>query len=354
MGRKDASRYADQTDNGAAPNNSSRPLSPSNPSASNTYGICRQSSAVSIAQGNEFAAWFVSITRRNKAYQRSFSLSTYGGELPALRMAKAYRDAIIRLAPPETTNKSRTVPTTRTRGPIPGVFRCVSGKKLMWVATMSTTRGLKTRKFSIRLYGEEEAKKLAIKARNEFLGSTQNRFYTQDASATQVAAHWFEDMLRPSADSVPSKAAIARAEKKLQSHVDQLNQWFDALCPQYVRVHSTCGMNDGRPTLYVAISVPRSGIAPMRKAWGMRQRSLQETRPLAWDFIRETLTALTGAEWYKAFSRKHRSAFMAVNETQAADVRMRWISADMSTLENPPSALAEVLPGFTIPRQYMP
>ena len=321
------------------------------PALPNSYGICRQCSTV---RGSDFHAWYVSITRHGKAYQRAFPFIAYEGELPALKMATAYRDARIRLIPPQTTNVLRTVPSVRSQSSIPGVFRSDDGKKLVWIAAIRSNKRTLRRKFSIRLCGEEGARKRAIQAREEFMKDVQNRFFTQNAGATQVASSQFAPMLHKSLNMVtPTDAEAKRDEKRLQQNVGRLNRWFDAMYPHYVRVSCACSHTATKHTFNVSITGHSLGIAPIRRAWAIGLRDLVEARQLAWDFVRTTLEQLCGHAWCQAFSRKYRREFMEVDENHAADSRMRFVPNALLQLTHPPGVLAEALPGFTIAPQCL-
>lgn len=319
--------------------------------ADNNYGIYRQCTR---SRGRDFFAWFVSITRHGKAYQRAFPFIAFGGELPALRMATAYRDALLRLIPPQTTKVLRMVPRVRSQSSIPGVFRSADGKKLVWIAAIRSNSRTLRRKFSIRLYGEEGARQLAIEAREEFMKDVQNRFFTQDARATQVARHRFSPMLHKSLNLVtPTAAEARRDERRLLQHVGQLNRWFDAMYPHIMRVSCACSHNETKHTFSVSITGASLGLTPVRRVWAIGLRNLVEARQLAWDFVRATLTGLCGHAWCEAFSRKYHREFVEIDKNQSADLRMRFVSIDFSQLTNPPGTLAEALPGFTVSPQCL-
>ena len=63
------------------------------------YAITRQNQHSS---GGDSWAWEVHMSRQGVHIKRTFSDAIYGGELASLTMAKAYRDALIRLIPPQS------------------------------------------------------------------------------------------------------------------------------------------------------------------------------------------------------------------------------------------------------------
>lgn len=277
----------------------------------NRYGICRQRSVV---RGKAFYAWFVSITRQGKAYQRAFAFITYGGELPALKIATAYRDALMRLIPPETTNTLHVVPTARNRSSIPGVFRAKNGSKLQWVAAVRTQERVRRKKFSIQLYGEEGAKQRAIVAHQELLKDVENRFRAQNQHALEIANASFDPAVCGKAVSIDSC--------DVQASLTRLNRMFDDLRPRYVRVRCAYLHTSKTQSLRISMTGACLDIAPVRKTWSIGMRDLVSAQLLAWKFIHETLVSICGQAWCDEFSRQYKGQFMAVNKERSVDIRM--------------------------------
>jgi hypothetical protein len=112
-------------------------------------------------------AWRVSIRRRGSFIDRSFSVSTFGGVDEALKEAIAFRDEVNRRFAPLTKQQFHAIHRSNNTSGVPGVFRTTTNE---WKAIIHYADGrCKTRQFAIHLYGEEEAKQLAIQARAELL-----------------------------------------------------------------------------------------------------------------------------------------------------------------------------------------
>jgi hypothetical protein len=127
------------------------------------YAICRAKSS---------EAWKVAF-RRNGAYiSRSFSFSVYGGEQLALLRAQLWRDEKVRANPPVSRKKRAEILLSTNRSGIAGVSRQVDedGTLIAWMAktTVSQYRVV-SKYFSVSKFGANEAKRLAIAARQEQL-----------------------------------------------------------------------------------------------------------------------------------------------------------------------------------------
>lgn len=122
-------------------------------------------------------AWRVDISRGQQRWEKVFLDQDYGGQAQALASAQAWRDAVrdeIRRARGMAT-AAEQMPSTNTSGVL-GVNRTVGryqtsgGAKeiFYWVAQWTDLEGKKHgRRFSIKRYGEAEARALALRARQE-------------------------------------------------------------------------------------------------------------------------------------------------------------------------------------------
>ena len=121
--------------------------------------------------------WEVRITRRGKRVAKYFSDKDYRGKRGSLAAAKAFRDAQIEKLRPYT--RLELVKRAESRsGTVPGVrLRENVVEKNGWQYTYQTWEASWTpeggkrikRQFSINKYGDEEAYRLAVKARKQAL-----------------------------------------------------------------------------------------------------------------------------------------------------------------------------------------
>lgn len=125
----------------------------------------------------EHHTWKVSIRRATQLVHRYFTDSVYGGPVQALAAAMAWRDTTVA----ELTgvdyglwrrDLNRPNNTSGIVGVYRGVMRSKRGKQVRkqayWCGYWQNTNGKRSsRSFSINKYGEEGAKQLAIRARQE-------------------------------------------------------------------------------------------------------------------------------------------------------------------------------------------
>ena len=118
--------------------------------------------------------WRVTVQRRTRVYVRSFSDGRYGGAQQALLAAQAYRDELITSHPPLSKPVYCAILKKTNRSGISGLSRVdrweVSGgrrvRRLYWEAQwpIENCRS-RHKKVSILKYGEDEAYRRALKAR---------------------------------------------------------------------------------------------------------------------------------------------------------------------------------------------
>ena len=132
-------------------------------------------------------AWLVNLSRGARPIRKSFSDYTYGGREPALFVARAYRDAVLKIVPPLTHRDMRMrVRKNRPEGSITGVhFKPASGPRpAYWIArieiealehsTAKRKRRCLTRHFSVARYGDAEAKRMAENERIRMVMAVDN------------------------------------------------------------------------------------------------------------------------------------------------------------------------------------
>lgn len=114
--------------------------------------------------------WNVNIRRHDRYYQREFSGVRHGGVDGAKAAAKEYRDQVLQNAPPMSMREFASIVRTNNTSGVPGVFRRTEGQYIYWAAIVHLPTGkTRRRSFSIKKYGEENARAKAMSARQELL-----------------------------------------------------------------------------------------------------------------------------------------------------------------------------------------
>jgi hypothetical protein len=135
---------------------------------STTPGICRIDQPSHRTHG-----FFVRLQRHGKIYSAFFTDLKHGGNAAALAAAQDfYHQATLIFGPSLILDRRRWAEVVRRKGRsgIHGVQRVVDRKvkpwRKYWRATWSPKKGVaRKQQFSIRKFGEERAKQLAIRAR---------------------------------------------------------------------------------------------------------------------------------------------------------------------------------------------
>lgn len=127
---------------------------------------------------NNSHCWRFQMVRNNQKVSKQFSDSVYGGTRKTLQVAIRYRDEILAKTDLfEQQIRIRTELRRNNKSGYSGVRRYEKGSKpgskshqVYWSATWTNEDGVKhSRSFSINLYGEEDAKQLAIAERERQL-----------------------------------------------------------------------------------------------------------------------------------------------------------------------------------------
>lgn len=125
--------------------------------------------------GRSHGGWEVRIQRRGKKYEKFFADGRHGGRRAALQAAKLYRDELEKKLRRYTVKELAKNPSVRNRSGIVGVRRALQIEETdeyiytytFWIAQWTDGKGKrKTRSFSVDKYGEDEAYRRAIQARN--------------------------------------------------------------------------------------------------------------------------------------------------------------------------------------------
>lgn len=132
--------------------------------ADRRYGLVRRASASGAL------AWVVQIRRQGKRYGHSFAAGKHGGERAAYRAARAWRDALLlKLGPAGSTAPCWQPPAGYAAG-VSGVrVHMDRGRAYLIAATALPNGKVLSKMFSVDKYGEPEARRLAIAAREQHL-----------------------------------------------------------------------------------------------------------------------------------------------------------------------------------------
>lgn len=132
-------------------------------------------------------AWRVKLVRRGQQYVRNFPDKKCGGKLQALRLAKEYRNELVEQCPPLSRKEFCTALRSNNQTGITGVYRYAKSFRLSngalrrswyWEATWPVEEGKQSHlSFSVNEYGEDKARKLAIRARKEALENLEGYFW---------------------------------------------------------------------------------------------------------------------------------------------------------------------------------
>ncbi len=168
----------------ARPHRSRKPDDPA------LYGIHRMTSG---EPGDGMQAWRVQLSRRNQKYLETFADALYGGPDGALAAAKLWRDeALANAAAPYTKREyAQHLRASNTSG-YPGVRRVDNPTEPKrgpyWMAWVNLPDGSTKRKvFTIKAWGEAQAKSRAIAAREVLLDYLQGDMTPPEALAYQAA-----------------------------------------------------------------------------------------------------------------------------------------------------------------------
>jgi hypothetical protein len=153
------------------------------------YGIKRIDQAASGTH-----SWHVTIQRRRRIWTRHFTDRVYGGREKALAAAKAFRDQLIARYPALSRRAFCSIRKKNNRSGISGVTRIEGyqlhrGRKQLrvyWVAQWPIGPGrARQKKFSVRIYGEREAFRLALRARRQGLRALRNEPWREGYSRSR-------------------------------------------------------------------------------------------------------------------------------------------------------------------------
>lgn len=123
-------------------------------------------------------SWLVTVQRRGRVHSRHFTDAVYGGKRHALEAAIRYRDVLLTSLRPLTRPEICRIRKRNNRSGISGVTRIDAwensrGRRVhrrYWLAQWPVGNGKASKKkFSIKHYGEREARQRAVHVRQQAL-----------------------------------------------------------------------------------------------------------------------------------------------------------------------------------------
>jgi hypothetical protein len=135
--------------------------------------------------------WRVTFSRAGRPYNRSFYDPTYGGSRGAKKAAVAWRDEqLARIKAMGILDFCQLERSNNTSGTAGVSFvRPARQPERVWQARLKLDGGpTRTKSFSVRMHGYEEAHKRAVAARQQMLAETTNRAFVHAKEAKIAAA----------------------------------------------------------------------------------------------------------------------------------------------------------------------
>lgn len=305
------------------------------------------------AKGIPVHLWTTSIKRQGVDIVRHFYDGVYGDKQSALVVAKAYRDAVMRLFPPRTQREQSVRLRSSNTSGIAGVRAVHKGGKLVaWLATLSIGQQKPLRRyFAVKNFGAERAKELAIAARQELLREFPDRFATVHPRATATANEYFGHLIDPR-QRVEHIEATALDAAELNRRYEMLNAWFDALKPRHVHVRiSIYSVHErGHDAVLAIVSNGGPPSQLKRRTWSLLRAQWQDRRDEVWGYVRDSLNELLGARAAREFVLRHQHAFFAADLSIGFVLRQRLEEPALDYLRSsPPLELMPMLEGFSVP-----
>lgn len=157
------------------------------------YGISRFDDEKRYSHG-----WRVSLLRQGKRLVENFPDKKHGGRRRALRMAQRYRDELLRKFPPISRKEVCRIRRSNNQSGITGVCTYAKRYKLKdgsyretryWDASWPDKDGKKTSvSFSVKEYGDEMARSMAIRARQRGLEGVEGAFWASERGVVKKPA----------------------------------------------------------------------------------------------------------------------------------------------------------------------
>lgn len=311
----------------------------------NEYGLYR----IANRQHTQTAwHWAMRLTRQGVVIVRTFSEGTYGGPLAAFTVARAYRDAAMRLIPPLTTRQIYGKPDVTNQSGVVGVRFIEAPRKPAWEARAMLDGRRLSKTFSVELHGARRAKALAMAQRAEYEQCRRGRFATVNDQGSDAALAHFSPLLQP--DEADAQPPSRLRQASVQRRIRFLDEWFDDLRPCFVQVYMGLTLSEPHPHLSLMVRLDGQCAPGNAKAWYLGRRGLEDALKLAWKFVRERLTESHSAACWTKFRRQYRASFFAFDGSSSWSERFRCDRPGFAQRLSPPGELASLLPGFKVPR----
>ncbi|WP_234934218.1 hypothetical protein [Agrobacterium vitis] len=248
---------------------------------------------------NHGAGWWVDLRRRGIRVVRLFKDSIYGSSQASYAQAKIYRDAIISVLPPATNHEQAVLLRKNNKSGISGVRHVELAEDEAWEASLLTRTEHKREKFSVREYGEEQAKAMAIALRRKWLEELPVKHLTYAEHSEEMTRQYFGEQLAPVSDVLP-EVSITKTEAK--ARLKAINAHFDALRPPRLRVRVR-SYQEGR----LSVHVSDAGFPAQRKLVILNTKRLStgETLAMAGNRIMGLITAFYNTDVAHWFMQTH-------------------------------------------------
>lgn len=161
----------------------------------------------------------------------------YGSSDLGLAEAIAYRDAVIAALPPRTNNEQSVLLKSNNRSGISGVRYAEYSKGPFWMAMIETKDGRKSKSFSVRKYGYDQAKSRAIAQRQAWLAQRPISYVPTTEYADSMAKEQFAFRDDSAANVLPYKHL---PDAEVKSRIEAINAHFDSLRPRRFHVRVRC------------------------------------------------------------------------------------------------------------------
>jgi hypothetical protein len=163
------------------------------PTTDRNYGISRFDDNKRRAHG-----WRVSLRRYGTKLVENFPDKKYGGRQRALKLAMHFRDELLGKFPPITRREMCRIRRSNNKSGINGVYTYAKRYKLRdgssretwyWEATWPAEQGKHVSiNFSVKKYGEELARSMAIRARQKGIEDIEGPFWASERGYLKATA----------------------------------------------------------------------------------------------------------------------------------------------------------------------
>lgn len=154
-------------------------------SVDSNYGISRYDDDLRKSHG-----WRVSLRRHGKRLVKNFPDKKHGGRQNARKYARLYRDELLRKFPPISRREVCKIKRSNNQSGITGVCTYAKSYKLKdgsiretwyWEATWPAETGKNvSMNFSVKKFGEDLARRMAIRARSRGLAGVEGPFWVSE------------------------------------------------------------------------------------------------------------------------------------------------------------------------------